>query len=377
MDNDLRSTLEAAVEEHTPEPASTESAPAAAPAAPASAPTPSTEAAPSPQDTAGTASPTSAAPVADPDKPKSITEVAGQEPEQPEQPETPKRELRVDRAPQSWKGEAKQVWAQLPLNVRQEVLRRERETTKVLQETAEDRQRLNAVREVLAPHMDRINTVYGGNPIQAINNMLNVERIMLNGDPSTKVQMVANMIKHFNIDVVSLDRVLSGQGGPTPEVAQQSALEQLLEQKLAPVQQFIQSQQQREAQQRQRMEQEVDHTVESMAADVERFPYFEEVREDMADLIDLAAKKGVALSLEDAYHRAVRMNDGAYQASSVRESSQAATNAALQAHQQAQRAKGASLSVSGAPSTPGSGGPNPNDLRGTIESLLGGMGARL
>lgn len=376
MDNDLRSTLEAAVEEHTPEPVATESAPAAAPAAPAPAPTPSQEAA-SPQDTAGAATPTSAEPVADPDKPKPITEVAGEQSEKPEQSETPKRDLRVDRAPQSWKGEAKQVWAQLPLNVRQEVLRRERETTKVLQETAEDRNRLNAVREVLAPHMDRINTIYGGNPIQAINNMLNVERIMLNGDPATKVQMVANMIKHFNIDVVSLDRVLSGQGGPTPEVAQQSALEQLLEQKLAPVQQFIQSQQQREAQQRAQVEQEIDHTIESMAANPEQFPYFEEVRDDMADLIDIAAKKGVALSLEDAYHRAVRMNDGTYQASSVRESSQAATQAALQAHQQAQRAKGASLSVSGAPSTPGSGGPNPNDLRGTIESLLGGMGARL
>lgn len=376
MDNDLRSTLEAAVEEHTPESVATESAPAAAPAAPAPAPTPSQEAA-SPQDTAGAAPPTSAEPVADPDKPKPITEVAGEQSEKPEQSETPKRDLRVDRAPQSWKGEAKQVWAQLPLNVRQEVLRRERETTKVLQETAEDRNRLNAVREVLAPHMDRINTIYGGNPIQAINNMLNVERIMLNGDPATKVQMVANMIKHFNIDVVSLDRVLSGQGGPTPEVAQQSALEQLLEQKLAPVQQFIQSQQQQAAQQRHRMEQEIDYTVESMVADVERFPYFEEVREDMADLIDIAAKKGAVLSLEEAYRRAVRMNDGAYQASSVRESSQAATNAALQAHQQAQRAKGASLSVSGAPSTPGSGGPNPNDLRGTIESLLGGMGARL
>jgi hypothetical protein len=372
MDNDLRSTLEAAVEEHTPEPVATESAPAPA-LVTADAPL-----AAQPSDHAAEpAALSSGEPVADPDKPKPITEVAGQESEQQEQPEQSKRELRVDRAPQSWKGEAKQVWAQLPLNVRQEVLRRERETTKVLQETAEDRNRLASIREVLAPHMDRINTVYGGNPIQAINNMLNVERIMLNGDPATKVQMVANMIKHFNIDVVSLDRVLSGQGGPTPEVAQQSALEQLLEQKLAPVQQFIQSQQQREAQQRAQVEQEIDHTIESMAANPEQFPYFEEVREDMADLIDLAAKKGVALSLEDAYHRAVRMNDGAYQASSVRESSQAATQAALQAHQQAQRAKGASLSVSGAPSTPGSGGPNPNDLRGTIESLLGGMGTRL
>ena len=364
--SDLRETLEAAVEEHN-EPAVIESAPA--PAAPSvEAPPPPTSDAPAEP----AVSPSSKEPVADL---KPITEVAEEQAKDPEAPKVV--DPRIDRAPQSWKGEAKKVWAELPLHVRQEVLRRERETNKVMQETATDRQRLGSIKEVLAPHMDRINQIYGGNPITAINNMLAVERTMISGDPATKVQMIANMIKHFNVDVISLDRVLSGQGGPTPEVQQQAAIEQLLEQKLAPFQQFIQSQQQREQQQRAQVEQEVEHTVESMAADAAQFPYFEEVREDMADLIQLGAQKGVYISLPEAYNKAVRMNDGTFQAVSVRDSSQAATQAALQAHQAAQKAKGASLSVSGAPSAPGTNAGNPNDLRGTIESLFGGMGSRV
>jgi hypothetical protein len=371
--DDLRSALESAVEEHSePE------APSAPPA----------DAIPSPVATPESASPASApsggsgdggeeAPAetsAERGSPKSIEEVAG-EPVADKPADKPGADPRIDRAPQSWKGDAKKVWAELPLNVRQEVIRRERDATRILQESAEVRQKVETIQSTLAPHMDRINAMYQGNPITAINNLLGVERILVNGDPVAKVNLVANMIKHFGIDLVSLDKALVGEA-PSPEVQQQSNIEKLLEQKLAPFQQFIQSQQQREQQYRQQTEQEVAHTVETMASDP-NFPYFNEVRTDMADIIEMYARRGVTVSLEDAYSRAVRINDETFQASSGRESSQAATQAALQAHQAAQRAKGAAVSVSGSPSMPGNNAGNPQDLRGTISSLLGETGNRI
>jgi hypothetical protein len=254
-------------------------------------------------------------------------------------------------------------------------MRRERETARVLQETAEVRKGAEGVREILSPHMDRINSMYGGNANTAIANLLGVERTLVSGDPVAKVNLVANMIKHFGIDLVALDSALAGL--PVPQEAQQqSAIERMLEQRLSPIQQFIQSQQQREAQQRQQTEQEVAHTVETMATDP-NFPYFEDVREAMADLIEINSRRGIYISLPEAYNKAVRMNDETYQAASVRESSQAATQAALQAHQAAQRAKGAAVSVSGSPSMPGGNQGNPQDLRGTIAELLGETGSRL
>lgn len=366
--DDLRSVIESAVEEQsqpdTPTPVVSTEVETAPPPAPA-------ETSPSSGEGAQAEVPVERR---SPDVPKSIEEVAGETPAD-KPADKPAPDPRIDRAPQSWKGEAKKVWAELPLNVRQEVIRRERETARVLQETSDVRRGAEGVREIIAPHMDRINAMYGGNVNTAINNLLGVERTLVSGDPSSKVSLVANIIKHFGIDIVALDKALAGQ--PMPEnVQQQSDIERLLEQKLAPVQQFIQSQQVREQQYNQRVEQEVTHTVESMAVDPQ-FPYFDEVRSDMADIIEMNAKRGVAVSLEDAYARAVRMNDDIYQASTVRQSSQAATQAALQAHQAAQRAKGAAVSVSGSPSMPGGNQGNPSDLRGTISALLGETGSRI
>ena len=368
MSEELRTTLENAIEEHS-EPVQVESSPAPEAASPAPESTPS--AAPAAESVASDAKPK--------DAPPSIEEVAGDASKAvADKGETPaEREARhrVDRAPQSWKGESKKLWETLPLDVRQEVARRERDITKVMNETAQTRQQVSQMQEVFAPHMERINTVYGGNAMTAVTNLLAVERQLFNGTPQDKAQLVANMVKQFNIDIFALDAAIAGQ--PAPEaVVQQSNIERILEQRLAPLQQFVQSQQQREQQVRYQQEQQVTQTIEQMAVDPQ-YPYFDEVRDLMADIVEVNARRGIAISLPDAYTKAVRMNDDTYQASTARDSSQAATQAALQAHQQAQRAKGAAVSVSGTPGAPGTNVGNPTDLRGTIASLIGDTGSRM
>lgn len=370
MSDELRTTLEAAVEEHS-EPVQVAS-PAADPSPEASTP------APAEQETAAPAGspPTDKTPT---DTPKSIKEVVGDAgkpvEDKAETPEQREARQRVDRAPQSWKGEAKKLWEQLPLNVRQEVARRERDVSKVMNESAQARQQVSQIQEVLAPHMDRINAVHNGNPLSAINNLLVVERQLFNGTAQAKAELIARMVRQFNIDIRALDSALAGEPLPV-EVVQQSNIERLLEQRLAPIQQFVQSQQQREQQARAQQEQQVTQTVEQMAQDPQ-YPYFNEVRDLMADIVEINARKGVYVSLPEAYNKAVRMNDDTYQAASTRDSSQAATQAALQAHQVAQRAKEAAVSVSGNPTMPGANVSNPNDLRGTIASLIGDTGSRV
>jgi len=370
MTEDLRSTLESAIEEHSESLPTENSSPASA--APVEvAPAEAASDAPSPSGVSADAKAVVA--------PPSIEEVAGVEPEKVEhKDETPEQRdarQRVDRAPQSWKGESKKLWDTLPLNVRQEVARRERDVSKVMNDTAQVRQQVSQMQEVLSPHMDRINTVYGGNAMTAMTNLLAIERQLFNGTPQDKAQLVANMVKQFNIDVRALDAAIVGQA-PPEDVAQQSNIERILEQRLAPLQQFVQSQQQREQQARVQQEQQVTQTIEQMAVDPQ-YPYFDEVRELMADIVEVNARRGIAISLPNAYTKAVRMNDDTYQASTARDSSQAATQAALQAHQQAQRAKGAAVSVGGAPGAPGTNQGNPSDLRGTIASLIGDTGSRM
>jgi hypothetical protein len=86
------------------------------------------------------------------------------------------------------------------------------------------------------------------------------------------------------------------------------------------------------------------------------YPYFDEVREEMADLIEINMSRGVVVTLDDAYNRIV----------GYRGYAQPQTRA-----QNTQRALNASVSVGGSPSTVVNSG-NPQDLRGTILSALEG-----
>jgi len=125
---------------------------------------------------------------------------------------------------------------------------------------------------------------------------------------------------------------------------------------------------QREQAQRQQQQEQINHTVESMALDP-KYPHFDDVRGDMADLIDLKARQGIDLSLEDAYSMATRMNPDVY----AQMSRQTNLQSANQQHQQAIRAKNAASSVSGSPAAGGSGQFVGNgDLRSSIEAAFGG-----
>jgi hypothetical protein len=369
--SDLRESLNTAFAEA--ETTSASEVDTSAPAAPVEArETPSDAPAAAPQ--SDTPEKVDAEPV-DPDKPKPITEVAGDVTDVKDKTApTPSSDPRIDRAPNSWKGDAKGLWQSLPLRARQEVIRRERDTSNAIREASESRQRVEQITAVFEPHMQRIQSMHGGNALQAVSGLLNVERTLAGGTSMEKAQLVAHMIKHFGVDIPSLDSMLSG--GEVPQEKQQfSQLEQILNQRLAPVMTFLERQQMAERQRSEQVQQQAVQTIESMV-DNPQYPYFDVVREEMADLIEFNARKGIDLSLQDAYAKAVRMNDNTFQSSSVRESTHSATGAALAAHQQAQRAKGAAVSVSGAPSGVGGSVGNPNDLRGTILEAFGATGGR-
>jgi hypothetical protein len=382
MSDELRAALEtsfaAAEKEEAPVSTSTPEPVAVEPAAPE-------------QQSEPVAAPESNAsdPVASPSQgseatPKSITELvtdAVAEPVVDTKPvDTPAPLPKIDNPPASWTGEAKKVWAELPLNVRSEVIRRERDTMKVLQETALDRKKVAEITQVITPHMDRIGANYQGNPLIAINNLLETERVLTSGTPLNKAQLVANIIQNFGVDINALDGILSGQGVPQEmrqQSNQQTELEKLLDQRLQPVMSFVQQQQAAQQKIAQQTEQQVLQTVESMSIDSVTYPYFDTVRDDMADIIEMNAKRGIDVSLEEAYNRAVRMNGHTAQAVDNRQSTQAATNAALQAHQEAQKAKGAAVSVSGSPSHTSGPTTDPADLRSLISSQFENRGERI
>jgi hypothetical protein len=98
---------------------------------------------------------------------------------------------------------------------------------------------------------------------------------------------------------------LSQDGIQMPEQQYVDPYQQQLMQQLQATQQQVQQLSAiRDQEENARLNQEINR----VSSDKERFPHFEMVREDMAQLLE----RGLAQNLETAYSKAVRMNDEAY-----------------------------------------------------------------
>lgn len=277
----------------------------------------------------------------------------------------PKSGPKGDRAPASWKPELREHWGALPEGVRSEIYRRESEVQRTLQETAEARKTAEAVMRTIAPYEAFIKAE-NSNPLQAIDNLMSTAARLRTGTAPELAQLVAGIVNQFGVGrfgnafIEQLDSALAGQ---TPKVdPQQNAIEQVLNQKLAPVQQMLTQFQQAQAQQQQMVQQQAVNEVEQFLSKAE---FGNDVREDMADILEVAQRRGINMTLQDAYKKAVMMNDNVRSVLTQRAQSQKAQSQT----QAAQRAKSVAVSVSGAAPMGGVQAPV-TDVRSAIEAAI-------
>jgi hypothetical protein len=249
------------------------------------------------------------------------------------------------KAPQSWRPAAREAWAALPESVKAEISRREGETSRVLTTTDEARKFQESFRTTVAPYEQMLRSE-GAEPMQAMQNLLETARQLRSGDPGSKAALVAQIVRGYGVPIEALDAALAGQ--PMPQQAQQQFRDPRLDGLL---QQIEQSKTQRAANEAA----EADSAVTEFGAAKE---FFADVRDDMADIIELAEKRGQKMDLEAAYKRACGMNDEISTVVRQREAAKAAATGKAAT----QRSKAASSSVksSGPPPT---GGPEAESLR--------------
>jgi len=303
-------------------------------------------------------------------KPATPTETASEaiaEPTPSIQP-GPKAEPKAapqERAPASWRPDAREHWASLPAEVRAEVARREREMQTTLQETAEARRFSEQLGKVIAPYEAFIRAE-NSNALQAIDNLMGTAARLRTGTAPELAQLMAGMVKQFGVGrfgqpfIEALDSALVGE---VPRVdPQQAQLQQAIQQQLAPVQQFMSQFQQAQVAQQQRAQEQAASEVSQF---IERAEFGEDVREEMADLLEVAQRRGRELSLADAYRQACLVNP---RVRSVLEA-RAKQKGAQQLMGAAQKAKAAAVSVSGAPAM-GAPKADPADVRSAIEAAI-------
>lgn len=269
-----------------------------------------------------------------------------------------------ERAPASWRPDVREHWAQLPDPVRAEIARRESEVQRTLQDTAEARKTAEAVMRTIAPY-EMFIKAENSTPLQAIDNLMSTAAKLRTGTAPELAQLVAGLVNQFGVGrfgnafIEQLDSALAGRAAPNNV---SSDIDQVINQRLAPLQSMLSQFQQAQQQQQQQVTQQAQSEVQRF---LEQAEFGNDVREDMADIIEAANRRGQTISLSDAYKKACLMSDSVRSVLIQRQKAAGVQ----QKTQVAQKARQAAVSVSG--SAPVGALQQPaTDVRSAIEAAI-------
>jgi hypothetical protein len=209
--------------------------------------------------------------------------------------------------PTTWKKEYRDVWDKMesgkPLD-KEEFAKfaeyanqREAEYKRGVSAYKNEADNARQLTDALGPFIPELQK-HGIHPVAWIQNLGNAHYTLANGSYDQKVKMFHRLAEDYGIQLNSDSLQMPEQAYVDPYQ------QQLMQQLQATQQQVAQLSQIREQEENARMMDEISR----VSSDKGRFPHFEMVREDMAQLLE----RGLAPNLETAYAKAVRMNDEAY-----------------------------------------------------------------
>lgn len=248
------------------------------------------------------------------------------------------------RAPSSWKPDAQLEFDKLPAHVQDEVLRREGDYHKGIDQYKNHAHAAQAYEKAVAPYMATIQQM-GIDAPTAVAKLMQADHTMRYADPQTKQQYFANLAKEYGVDLTQV-------ANPPAADPQYQSLQQQLAQNQWELQNW-------KAQQSQREQSQALTEIEKFSAEPSNV-HFNAVRDDMATLL----QNGMATSLPDAYEKAIWQRGDIRQSLIDQQRAEAQKKATDAAHHQ--RAKAASVSVKG--SSPASSGVSP--VKGSLRDQL-------
>jgi len=227
---------------------------------------------------------------------ETVRDEESQDPEQPPENESG--------APVSWSATAREAWKKIPKEAQSYIQQRETQMTQGMQKNADLAKRAEGMDQALAPYAQYLSM--NGGAGQALQTLLQTGAGLQMGSPAQKAQTVAGIIKQYGVDVTALDNLLAGE--PVPEgVQQRSEVQQAVAEAVAPYQQMMQRMEQGQQAQVHRVQEEANTDV-SQFANNPKNEFYNDVSNDMADLMDMSANRGAPISLQDAYQKACTLH---------------------------------------------------------------------
>ena len=207
------------------------------------------------------------------------------------------------KAPVSWSPDNREHWNKLPSEVQEQVTKREREIESGLRDASDARKFTENFFSAVKPFEQTIQVEAGGDALLATRNLMNIATGLRVGAMPQKAQLVAQIIQTYGVDVATLDDILSGQVGTAQPQVQQPVGDPA-NFRDPRVDQMIANQKQSDDQENL----EIQGEIETFLADPAN-EFAMDVKDDMADLMEMAGRRNQELSLPDAYKKALAMSN--------------------------------------------------------------------
>lgn len=289
----------------------------------------------------------------------------------PQQPTAGAEPLVKSKAPASWNPAVREHWNALPEPVREFITQREAQITSELTQSASARKLADDFVQSIRPYEQMIRASRT-TPIQAVRSLLNNAAILQSGTPAQKVAVAAAIIKTYGVDIPQLDAILSGQAradnGPNAQI------ERIINERMAPVHQLMERLNQSDQAGVQALVADCTQEIETFA-ESEEAEFLRDVKDEVADLLEMAARRGREMSIKEAYDIACAQNPQIAQVRTQRAEAQriaAGGGAAARA-----RVAAASLPAGAPPAGGGPGQLNKNaSRRDALEKAWGDLSTR-
>lgn len=208
------------------------------------------------------------------------------------------------KAPIDWGPQERESWSKIPRNLQEKVMAREKQIGELMQNTSEARKTHEAFDKLSQQYGAVLSGIAGNNTVEQAGALFDTVAGLRMGSPIQKAQIIADMISNFGVDINTLDSALVGE--PAPQATQESArIDQLVAERLAPFEQMMGQQNAYKDQQAKQAQDSANTEVQKFAESAE---FIQDVRMDMADLLDLADKRGQQMTMQEAYDKACILN---------------------------------------------------------------------
>lgn len=258
------------------------------------------------------------------------TEAASEEESAPVEEESEVAPVEARQPPSSWRANVREQFAALPVDVQDEVLRREADFHKGIEQYRQDADYGRNLKSVLSPYQNDF-AALGVSESQAVGTLLNYERTLRLGSPEQKLAVFQNMLNSYGVPVEAL---VSDDG----DVRQTAILNASLTSRLNQLEQQLHG---FTASQQSQVQAQVTDVITKFASDPAN-KWFNDVREDMGRLLE----SGIASDIKDAYDKACNLRPDIRAAISAQQQNEADEKRQKEAAQRvAQAKKSASVNV--------------------------------